>query len=204
VHPRANIAAVILAAGNSFRFGKPKQLQLFRGKTLLQRTIDAATDANCSPIVVVIGSDPDKITSALKATNATLVYNYDWKRGIGTSIRTGIQFIVNAGADIEVVALLVCDQPFVDATLIRKLVALRAKTGKSIVASSYADTLGVPALFDHQRFSELLALDDNSGAKSVILLNRGRVAEFPFPDAAIDVDTAEDWDRLENLIATEE
>ena len=204
MYPFANIAAVILAAGQSLRFGKPKQFLLFRGKTLLQRAIDAANDANCSPIVVVIGCDPGNITLELKATNAMLVHSNNWKRGIGTSIRTGDQFFLDKKADVGAVALLVCDQPFVDAAVIRELIALRRTTGKSIVVSNYANTLGVPALFDRECFSELLALDDNGGAKSVIFSNQERVADFPFPAGAIDVDTVEDWDRLRELFPTRE
>ena len=92
--------------------------------------------------------------------------------------------------------LLVCDQPFVDAKTIEELIALRAKTEKTIVASSYSDTLGVPALFDRSCFQELLALNDASGAKAIILSNRERVAEFPFPQGKIDIDTVEDLEQL--------
>jgi molybdenum cofactor cytidylyltransferase len=64
------------------------------------------------------------------------------------------------------------------------------------VASSYSSTLGVPALFDHSCFPELLALDDKSGAKAIILSNPERVAEFAFPEGRIDIDTTEDLERL--------
>jgi molybdenum cofactor cytidylyltransferase len=92
--------------------------------------------------------------------------------------------------------LLACDQPFVSARTIEQLIALREKTKKAIVASSYSDTLGVPALFDHSCFAEFLALNDETGAKTIILANRKRVAEFPFPEGKIDIDTPAD---LENL-----
>jgi molybdenum cofactor cytidylyltransferase len=54
----------------------------------------------------------------------------------------------------------------------------------------------VPALFDRSCFPELLALDDTSGAKAIILSNRERVAEFPFPEGKIDIDTAADYEKL--------
>ena len=66
----------------------------------------------------------------------------------------------------------------------------------SIVAASYAGTLGVPVLFDRSLLPELLRLDDSAGAKSIILSNRDQVAEFPFPEGEIDIDTAEDWQRF--------
>ena len=70
------------------------------------------------------------------------------------------------------------------------------ETRKPIVAASYAGTLGVPVLFDRSLLPELLGLDDSAGAKSIILSNRDQVAEFPFPEGKIDIDTAEDWQRF--------
>jgi molybdenum cofactor cytidylyltransferase len=107
--------------------------------------------------------------------------------------------VIDRDRDVDAVLLLVCDQPFVDARVIKELIALREKTGKPIVASSYGETLGVPALFGHCCFHELLAIDDTSGAKAVILRNRERVIEVRFPEGKIDIDTAEDYKRLAHL-----
>jgi len=194
----AKVAAVILAAGGSSRFGKPKQLIELRGKTLLGRILDAATEANCSPIAVVISEAMIEVRK-LETTNATVVENENWQRGIGTSIRAGVQSVINHTPDVDAIVLLVCDQPFVDAFRIKQLIALRAQTVKSIVASSYANTLGVPALFGRSCFPELLALDDESGAKAIILSNPERVAELPFPQGEIDIDTMEDWEEFKTL-----
>lgn len=161
---------------------------------MLRRIVDEAKAANCSPIVVVIGGGAEEIARELNGVD--VVENKNWKRGIGTSIRAGIQDLIDNASDIEAVVLMVCDQPFVDATTIRDLLELFETTKKPIVASGYENTVGVPALFDRSCFEELLALDDGSGAKQVILSNRERVAEFPFPKGSIDIDTTEDWKRL--------
>ena len=196
----AKVAAVILAAGGSSRFGKPKQLIELRGKTLLGRILDSATEANCSPIVVVIGNALLEVRKQLETTNVTIVENENWQRGIGTSIRTGVQYVINHMPATDAIVLLVCDQPFVDAALIKQLIALRAQTQKAIIASNYADTLGVPGLFDRSCFQELLELDDASGAKIIILSNPERVAELLFPEGKIDIDTIEDWKKFETLL----
>ena len=184
------IAAVILAAGGSSRFARPKQLVQFRGKSLLRRVVDAAAVAKCSPVVVVIVSETEKTRDELAGTSAIAVENKDWQCGIGTSIRAGVQGVIDNAT--KAIVLLTCDQPFVEGQTIRDLIALYEKTKKAIVASSYSDTLGVPALFDQSCFAELLALDDDSGAKPIILAKRERVAEFPFPEGKIDIDTMED------------
>ena len=208
------IAAVILAAGGSSRFARPKQLVQFRGKSLLRRIVEAAAEAKCSPVVVVIGSETEKTREELAGTSAIAVENKDWQRGIGASIRAGVQGAVdNAPKEggpsavskpplLEAIVLLTCDQPFVEAQTIHELIALFKKTKKTIVASSYSDTLGVPALFDRSCFAELLALHDDSGAKPIILSKRERVAEFAFPEGKIDIDTVEDLELAQRTQRT--
>jgi molybdenum cofactor cytidylyltransferase len=190
------IGAVILAAGASSRFGRPKQLIEFRGTTLLRRVVDAAEQAGCSPVVVVLGSKREEIERELLNTRALIVENADWERGIGTSIRAGVARSLGQSSSLEAIVLLVCDQPFVEADTIKQLIALHEKTAKPIVASSYSQTLGVPAIFHRACFQELRNLDDASGAKSIIRSNRERVAEFAFPQGKIDIDTAKDYEQL--------
>ena len=190
-----NIGAVILAAGESSRLGQPKQLVQFRGKSLVRRIVDAATEAGCSPITIVLGSDSKKIEDELAGTGVAIVKNENWRAGIGTSIRAGVQNLLSQAPNLEAIVLLVCDQPFVDARVIKGLIELRQKTNKSIVASAYSGTLGVPALFNRSCFQELLALGDDTGAKSIIMRNRERVAEFPFPQGEIDIDTVADYEK---------
>ena len=190
------IGAVILAAGESSRFGRPKQLVQFRGKSLVRRAVDAAKDANCSAIVVVLGSKREQIERELKETDAIVAENKDWRRGIGSSIRVGVESAVSQAPDVEAIVLLTCDQPSLKTDTIERLIATREKTKKAIVASSYSETLGVPALFDRSCFQELLALDDETGAKVIILSNRERVAELLFPEGKIDIDTAADYKNL--------
>lgn len=190
------VGAVILAAGDSARLGRPKQLLQFRGKSLLRRIVDAANEAGCSPIAVVIGNAAEKMAPELERTGVAIVENEDWRNGIGTSIRAGMQNLVERGRDLDAVILLVSDQPLVEKELIKQLIARYGETGKTIIASSYSETLGVPALFGRAHFMDLLALRDDSGAKSIILSKRECVVEFPFPQGEIDIDTLEDYERL--------
>jgi len=189
-------AAVILAAGESSRFGQPKQLFQFQGKPLVRRVVDAASEAGCSQVIVVTGNAHDEVKHELRECNAIVIENEDWKAGIGTSIHAGVQYVIENTPDVDAMLLLVCDQPFVDCNVLSDLVAMHRETGKPVVASAYADTLGVPALFSCSIFPELLRLSGNSGAKAIILSNRARVAEFSFPRGNIDVDTIGDLESI--------
>jgi molybdenum cofactor cytidylyltransferase len=132
----------------------------------------------------------------LRECNAIIIENKDWKAGIGTSIRTGIEYLIDNAPDADAALLLVCDQPFVDCNVLSDLVAMYCETGKPVVASVYAGTLGVPALFNRLIFPELLRLSGDSGAKAIILSNHARVAEFSFPRGNIDVDTMGDLESI--------
>jgi len=198
------IGVVIVAAGGSSRLGQPKQLLRFLGKSLVHDIVVAACQAGCSPVIVVIGTDSEKITGELRSTSAVIVENGNWQRGIGSSIRAGVQGLIDYAPEIDAVVLLVCDQPFVNANTIRNLIKLREETKRTIVASRYADTVGVPALFDRSLFGELLSLGNEAGAKSIILRNRERVAEVKFPEGEIDIDTREDWEELNGGSASPE
>ena len=189
-----NVGAVILAAGGSSRLGHPKQLLMFRGETLIRRAVRAATEAGCDPVVVVVGESGGAIRTELQSSSAIFVENLQWQRGPGTSIRRGLEQLPTS---VDAVALLACDQPFVDSETVRRLIDAYEKTGKPIVASSYANTLGIPALFDRSRFEALRALPDATGAKGLIVTQPDDVASIAFEEGAIDIDTPGDFKRLQ-------
>ena len=195
----AKVGAVILAAGGSSRFGKPKQLVRFEGRTLLERAIGAAVEGGCRPVVVVVGSDAAAVTAAISDTAVSITENPDWANGIGTTIRAGVQHAHELAPDADAIIILVCDQPLVNDRTVASLIERWVETRKPIVASSYSDTLGVPALFDSSCFGELLQLQGDAGAKSIIVHNRARVTEIAFPEGTHDIDTGQ---GLTNLATT--
>ena len=191
-----NVGAVILAAGGSRRFGRPKQLLRVEGETLVRRAVRAAAEGCRAGVVVVAGDARALVEAELDECGATVIQNPDWERGLGTSIRYGLRHLITAAPELDAMLLLACDQPFVDAGIVAALVAKRATTGKAIVASSYANTLGIPALFDRSCFEALLALPDDSGAKALIESRHDDVASIEFEKGAIDIDTPADFERL--------
>jgi molybdenum cofactor cytidylyltransferase len=188
------VGAVLLAAGGSSRFGQPKQLLSFGAETLVRRAVRAAS-ACCSPVIVVVGREEKEIATELHDVAVQIVPNDDWEKGIGSSLRRGIE----ASPASEGVIVLTCDQPFVDETFIRELITTHQKTGQPIVASAYADTLGVPAFFLACLREELCALPDANGAKSIIASHPDQVATVNFPLGAIDIDSAADYENAKKI-----
>jgi molybdenum cofactor cytidylyltransferase len=188
-------AAVVLAAGGSSRFGQPKQLAIFQGEPLVRRVVAAANEAECMPIVVVVGREAAQITSELAGLPVSIAVHRRWSNGLGSSIAVGLKHALEIVANVDAAILLTCDQPFVNAAILRQLIQLHLEDGKSIVASAYAGTLGIPALFDRSCFADLLRLTGDSGAKRIILA-RTDVATFDFPAAEVDIDTAADYEKL--------
>ena len=189
------ITAIVLAAGGSTRFGKPKQLHLHEGEPLIRRAVDAALGAGVTDVIVVLGSDAEDIASALDGiAHARTIINNDWRSGLASSIKAGLDATSNADG----VLITLADQPLVDATALSRLIDRFDDTHR-IIASSYADIIGVPALFGIEYADDLRALTGDHGAGRWIRSRMSDVTDVPLDAAAIDIDTPADAARLEEL-----
>jgi len=192
-------AAVILAAGASTRLGEPKQLAVLGGETLLERAVRVARQAGCSPVVVVLGAEAERIRAGCKLGDAVVIVNEQWQEGMATSIATGLGAVssglraVRAG-DITVsgVVLMTCDQPTVTAEHLRRL----TETGE-VTASAYAGRRGVPAYFPSSSFAALQALTGDAGARE--LLRSAGALELA--GGELDIDTPEALAEARRLFA---
>jgi molybdenum cofactor cytidylyltransferase len=191
-----NTGAIILAAGPSKRLGRLKQLLSFRGQTLVRRAVASAYEAGCAPIIIVIGAEAEQLRRELADWSRSLVHNPRWSDGMGSSIRMGVAAAQQHNHLLALLVILTCDQPFLNADVIRALLELRARENKAMAACAYADTVGIPAVFDRAHFAALLHLRDEDGARSVLFSASEAVAQFPWPEGAIDIDTPEDYEKL--------
>lgn len=194
--PKCNIGLIILAAGASKRLGEPKQLLNFKGETFLRRAALEAVESVCRIVVVVFGANAEKFEYSIKDLEIFPVGNNDWESGMRTSIRAGIEKISEIDKEISGAIIAVCDQPFVTREIFDELAKTFKRNDALIVASSYAETVGVPALFSRKLFPDLKNLDERGGAKSLIRKYIDKTITINFPDGAIDIDTPEDFERL--------
>ena len=187
---------IILAAGNSSRLGQPKQLLRYKDDTLLQHIIEEASLVKESVVIVVTGANHELIEKEIDSSKIKIVFNRDWELGMSSSINTGLNKALQLYPEIEKCIFAVCDQPFVSHSIFENLITEYHKTGKGIVASSYAETLGTPVLLDKKYFDELLHLKGQEGAKKIINRFLEDTASVSFEKGKIDIDTEDDYNKL--------
>ena len=186
---------IILAAGASTRLGSPKQLLQWQGRSLLKHAVQTAAEVVPKP-VVVLGANATQLEAELDTDVVQIVHNSSWQEGIASSIHAGLSIVLNQSPPVEQVIFMVCDQPHVSADLLKQLISEQQQTGKPIVASAYANTLGIPALFTKAMFSQLFDLHGDMGAKKIIQQHPHGTATVNFPLGNIDIDTTEEYREL--------
>ena len=190
------VAIIVLAAGSSSRLGRSKQLIEIDGEALLVRSVKSALASGADPVVVVLGADEQAHRKAIQHLSAQIIYNAAWTNGMGSSLKVGLNHLLLNTPDLEAVVIMVCDQPLLHADHLQKLIARHNERRSIVVASQYADTLGVPVLFDKALFQKLLQLDDEHGAKKIIQQFNEDVDAIDFPEGSIDLDTPKDYEKF--------
>lgn len=188
------IAAIVLAAGASRRFGSQKLLAELRGKPVVRWSVENLLEAQPDEVIVVVGCDGEGVRAALEGLAVRVVVNESWAEGIGSSLRAGIAAV---GADADAAMIALGDQPGVEVRVIASLLNAHAEGDKAIVVPSYRGERGHPVIFAASVFPELQALRGDRGARDVIACDRGRVTVVDF-DAPLplDVDTEEELRTL--------
>ncbi|HTU60468.1 MAG TPA: nucleotidyltransferase family protein [Polyangiales bacterium] len=182
----------ILAAGASRRLGQPKQLVEIAGQPLVRRVTQLARKGGCEHIGVVIGCQGAEVAAALSGASCELLENTDWAEGIAASVRVAARWAEDRG--FAALMLLVCDQLNLSAAHLAQLWTMWRAAPETAVASAYAGTLGVPAIFPRVDYAALLQLRGDQGAARLL---RARPAkQIAWPEGEAELDTPEDLAKL--------
>lgn len=190
------VVAVVLAAGESRRMGKPKQLVVVDGEPMVVRAARLALASGADEGMVVTGAHAVEVVAALAPLLATtddrlrLVSNPDYQTGQASTIRTAVATLPPACA---AVLFLPVDQPFIPPSLLRQLIDAW-QAGARLAAPVVAGVpRGAPALFDRSLFPELLQLQGDIGARPLLQKYRPQLVLVPATTAELrDLDTPED------------
>lgn len=191
-----NTAVIILAAGASSRLGFPKQLVEWNGKPLLQGILEEMAQLQVEQKLLVLGAHHEQIRNEIHTADFQIVYNANWKEGMSSSIRIGLQTALSLYPYLDHVLFLLSDQPYVDKELVKEILQASKKSSKSIIACVYKNTIGVPALFSKQHFLALLSLTGDRGAGAYIKKHKDDIQQIEFELGIVDIDTPEDLKRL--------
>ncbi len=188
--PRGPVAAVILAAGRSRRFGSAKQLARLEGRTLLEHVIDRALATGLRPVIAVVPpwlTRPDSAHPAVR-----WVRNPDPARGMSHSLQLGLAAV---DAESSAALILLGDQPTVDPASIAAVVAARGP--RPIVAAMADGHAAPPVLIEREAFGRAADLRGDSGLRNLIMAEPDLVTAVPVSGHPLDVDRPADLAAIE-------
>jgi len=191
------IAAIVLAAGRSTRMGATnKLLAEVGGRPMARRVAETALASAARPVLVVTGHQAEAVRSALMGLDVDLIANPDYAVGLATSLKAGIRALP---ADCQGALMLLGDMPRVTAAHLDALMAAFApERDAAIVVPTHNGQRGNPVLWSAEFFAEMLGLEGDVGARTLVARHADRVREVDLGTDAvlIDVDTPEALVRL--------
>lgn len=190
------IAALVLAAGASKRFGAPKLLQDLAGKAVVRWSADAlaGTPGIDGETLVVVPPEHAALRDALRGAPVRLVVNAHAADGMAASLACGVRALRD---DVDAVLVALGDEPRLTPRHHERVLACYRQGGALIVAPTYRGARGHPVLFDRTVFPELSALTGDHGARALVDRDPTRVAMLEMDEPhPVDVDTPDDLARL--------
>lgn len=193
--PRApDVAAIVLAAGQSTRMGRNKLTAELAGQPLVRHVVEAAVASHVSRVIVVTGNQAESVEAALSGLPIMVVNNCEFRSGLSASLRTGIRAVPEA---YDAAIVLLGDMPGVSAAIIDRLIAaFDPEEGRAICVASHDGKRGNPVLWSRRFFPDMLALEGDVGAKHLMAANDELVCEVEVGSDAplLDIDTPQDLD----------
>lgn len=172
--------------------GQPKQLLKIGDKTLLQLAVETALNSNCAEVICILGAYINKIKPTLLSYNIRIIDNWHYEEGMSSSIKIGMEFLRKKNFTAGLIML--ADQPNIHKAHLRTLINLWSAQPNKIVATTYAKTLGVPAIYPKHYFEDLKQLNGDQGAREFLLSIQNEVLGIAHPNLT-DIDTLEDYDN---------
>jgi nicotine blue oxidoreductase len=167
------VAGLVLAAGAGTRFGQPKAPVVLDGERLVDRAVRVLTEGGCDPVYVVLGAWVGDVAGA------DIIVNDTWPEGMGSSLRTGLQALLDQ-PDVDAVVITLVDLPGLTSAAIRRMVDVDAP----LAVACYDGERGHPVKLAREHWAEAIAVargDEGArrmlrGRDDVVLVEVGDVA----------------------------
>ena len=186
------INAIILAAGESTRMGKPKPLLRFGDRTFLEQIIAVLQEARVDRTTVVLGAQAGVIEKAIDLSGVNVVVNRDYRNGQLSSLLAGLEAVP---AQAEAILLCLVDGPFVTTEIVGQVIATFRTAGSPIVIPTFEGRRGHPSLFARSMFQKLREAPADEGARHIVYANEDKITEVEIADRSVvtGVNTPEDY-----------
>lgn len=185
------IAAIILAAGQSRRMGKPnKLLTTLKGVSFIRHVADIAVAADLAKVIVVTGHEANKMHSQLTDLSVDFAHNEYFADGLSSSLRCGINALDD---DIDAALVLLSDMPFITADTVRTVAQTFSHAYEErIIVPHFQGRRGNPVLWPRRYFRELMEISGDQGARALLKAYPDAVHEIELgEEVLIDIDTPE-------------
>ncbi len=196
-------AGIVLAAGMSSRFGRPKQLMALGGKTVLEWILSACLDSRLESIYLILGYAYQEIkktiSEKIKDPRLNILVNQNYRKGQSTSLQTGIREIRNTHPSAM---FILGDQPFIDSKTINHLLACFWASEKNICVPFFQKKRGNPVIFNALFYDKINNIRGDIGARGIIEDHPDHILRVPVmrPSFFHDIDTKKDFEKAQSLI----
>lgn len=196
-----SISSVVLAAGESRRFGEASKLLLkIENEPLVRRAVRACLESRVKETIVVVGHRPDEICKAISGLPVRIVENSSYTKGQSSSLKVGLRSLA---ASATAAIFLPADQPFVGPALLNQMIDLYTESQVTfkkgvIIVPRFRQRRGSPVLFDRLLFAELRGVTGDEGGRQILSRHREKIVELELADEKplLDIDTPKDYNRL--------
>ena len=144
---RMTAIGLVLGAGAASRFGATKQVANFAGRPLISFPIQALRGAGLEQVLIVLGANSEHVVPHLRGEE--VVFNPEWRDGLSTSLRAGLEAAAARGADRVVVAL--ADQPLLSSQAVARVLEA-SNRGAQIARATYFGNAGHPIALAQDTF----------------------------------------------------
>ncbi len=189
------IACVILAAGEAKRFNMPKQLAIWQGKTFIRTIVEKMQPIPMDQLIVITGAHADRVECELRGLKCKVVRNEDWRSGQASSVKKAIQ---NVNPETDAIIFLLVDQPQFNVDMVKNILQEHALKDADIITHEFNGMARHPVLFSKNTFPNMLELDGDAGGRQLFKQFLPLKIKIDDPFFALDVDTQEDLQELDN------
>ncbi|NPA99472.1 MAG: nucleotidyltransferase family protein [Crenarchaeota archaeon] len=193
---------VVLAAGLSRRFEGNKLLYMYEpGKPVVRMTVENALDAGVGPVIVVTGYMRDEVREALRGLRYLEVYNSEYHKGMSSSVKTGVGYVIKEFKEYNGVFITPGDTAWIHPLVYRFLVEKQRETRGlyKIIVTSHMGRRGHPVLFSAEIVPEIMGISEERRGLKELTRKYSRetlVLELMFPGIILDLDTYNDLNRV--------